>query len=100
MRTSWGSLRWWCWPILSPLIFYLEMKLGSNSPPDIEGRGFRAKAMGALSVLHAIGTAPSFYPALLFSLLMPFCQILGLWAMMQSYGLALYPFWRRWWCCL
>ena len=50
--------------IIVALIFYLEMKLGSNSPPDIEGRGFRAKAMGALSVLHAIGTAPSFYPAL------------------------------------
>jgi uncharacterized membrane protein YbhN (UPF0104 family) len=47
--------------------------------------------MGALSVLHAIGTAPSFYPALFASAMMPFCQILGLWAMMRSYGLHL-PF--------
>lgn len=77
--------------IIVALIFYLEMKLGSASPLDIEGRGFRAKALGALSVLHAIGTAPSFYPALLFSLLMPFCQVLGLWAMVKSYGLHL-PF--------
>jgi len=77
--------------IIVALIFYLEIKLGSDTPPDIEGRGFRAKAMGALSVLHAIGTAPSFYPALLFSLLMTFCQVLGLWAMAKSYGLHL-PF--------
>ena len=42
-------------------------------------------------MLHAIGTAPSFYPALFLSLLMTFCQILGLWAMMKSYGLHL-PF--------
>lgn len=77
--------------VIVSLIFYLEIKLGSDAPPEIEGRGFRAKALGALSVLHAIGTAPSFYPALLLSLLMPFCQILGLWAMAKSYGLHL-PF--------
>ena len=41
--------------------------------------------------LHAMGTAPSFYTAVLASLLMPFCQVLGLWAMMQAYGLQL-PF--------
>jgi glycosyltransferase 2 family protein len=67
------------------------MKIGNSPPPDQEPRGFRAKFMGALAVLHAIGTAPSFYPALLTSLLMPFCQVLGLWAMMRSYGLKL-PF--------
>lgn len=77
--------------VIVSLIFYLEIKLGSDTPPETEGRGFRAKALGALSVLHAIGTAPSFYPALLLSLLMPFCQILGLWAMVKSYGLHL-PF--------
>lgn len=77
--------------VIVGLIFYLEVKLGSKVPPETEGRGFGAKAMGALSVLHAIGTAPSFYPALLSSLLMPVCQIIGLWAMMRSYGLHL-PF--------
>jgi glycosyltransferase 2 family protein len=77
--------------VIVGLIFYLEVKLGSKMPPETEGRGFWAKAMGALAVLHAIGTSPSFYPALLSSLLMPVCQIIGLWAMMQSYGLHL-PF--------
>jgi uncharacterized membrane protein YbhN (UPF0104 family) len=77
--------------VIVSLIFYLEMKLGSDTPPEIEASGFRGKALGALSVLHAIGTAPTFYPALLLSLLMPFCQILGIWAMMKSYGLHL-PF--------
>lgn len=77
--------------IIVSLILYLEIKLGSNAAPEVEGRGFRAKAMRALAVLHAIGTAPSFYPALLLSMLMPFCQILGLWAMVKSYGLPL-PF--------
>src|SRR5262249_54915615 len=47
------------------------------------------KFMGALVGLHAMGTSPSFYPALLFSLLMPACQVMGLWAMMKSYGLHL-----------
>jgi uncharacterized membrane protein YbhN (UPF0104 family) len=77
--------------VIVALILYLEVKLGSDTPPETEGKGFRSKALGALAVLHAIGTAPSFYPALLFSLLMPFCQVLGLWAMMKSYGLHL-PF--------
>lgn len=73
--------------VIVSLIFYLEMKLGSDTFPETEAGGIRGKALGALSVLHAIGTAPSFYPALLLSALMPFCQILGLWAMMKSYGL-------------
>jgi uncharacterized membrane protein YbhN (UPF0104 family) len=77
--------------IIVALIWYLEVKLGNDPPPDLEPRGFWGKAMGALSVLHAIGTAPSFYPALVASAMMPFCQILGLWAMMRSYGLHL-PF--------
>jgi glycosyltransferase 2 family protein len=77
--------------VIVAMIFYIEMKLGDEPPPDQAPRGFGAKVMGALSVLHAIGTAPSFYPALLTSLLMPFCQVLGLWAMMHSFGLQL-PF--------
>ena len=45
--------------------------------------------MAVLTDLHAMGTAPSFYAAVLMSLLMPFCQVLGMWAMMRSYGLSL-----------
>jgi uncharacterized membrane protein YbhN (UPF0104 family) len=75
--------------IIVLLIFFLELRMGNEPPPDSAPRGVRAKAVGALSVLHAIGTAPSFYPALFASLFIPFFQILGLWAMMQSYGLHL-----------
>jgi glycosyltransferase 2 family protein len=77
--------------IIVGLILYLEIKLGSDTRPETGRCGFWGKAMSALSVLHAIGTAASFYPALLLSLLMPFCQIMGLWAMMRSYGMQL-PF--------
>jgi uncharacterized protein (TIRG00374 family) len=74
------------------LILYLEVKLGDKQA--FEG-GRKAKlpgrVMGALVGLHAMGTSPSFYPAVLLSLLMPACQVLGIWAMMRSYGLPL-PF--------
>jgi uncharacterized membrane protein YbhN (UPF0104 family) len=77
--------------IIVLLIWYLEVRLGSDPPPDSEPRGFMGKAIAALSVLHAIGTAPSFYSAVFASPLMTFCQVLGIWAMMRSYGLHL-PF--------
>ena len=69
------------------LIFYLEVKLGDRQ--SFEGRKAKlpGRLMGALVGLHAMGTSPSFYPAVLFSLLMPACQVLGIWAMMRSYGL-------------
>lgn len=73
------------------LILYLEIKLGTNPEPQEAPRGLRGKLMAALTGLHAMGTAPSFYWAVLTSLLMPLCQVLGLWAMMHSYGLHL-PF--------
>jgi uncharacterized protein (TIRG00374 family) len=73
------------------LILYLEVKLGSNPEPPEDPRGLRSKLMAVLTGLHAIGTAPSFYTAVLTSLLMPFSQVMGLWAMMRSYGLHL-PF--------
>jgi hypothetical protein len=73
------------------LILYLELKLGDNPPEETEGRGLSGKAMAALTALHAMGTAPSFYPALLTSLFMPLCQAGALWMMMRSYGLQL-PF--------
>lgn len=71
------------------LILYLEIKLGSDSAPKSGPRHLPGRAMAALVGLHAMGTAPSFYPAVLVSLLMPFSQVLGLWAMMQAYGLHL-----------
>jgi len=71
------------------LILYLEIKYGSNPEPPEDPRRFRGKLMAALTGLHAMGTSPSFYTAVLTSLAMPFCQVLALWAMMRSYGLQL-----------
>jgi glycosyltransferase 2 family protein len=68
------------------LILYLEIKLGKDLGPEGRPRRLPGKVMAALMGLHAMGTAPSFYPAVLASLLMPFCQVVGLWAMMQAYG--------------
>jgi glycosyltransferase 2 family protein len=73
------------------LILYLELKLGNESAPQGRARRLPGRLMGALLGLHAMGTAPSFYLAVLASVLMPFCQVLGIWAMLQSYGLQL-PF--------
>ena len=75
--------------IVAVLILYLEIKLGSSAPPKSGRRHLPGKFMAVLTDLHAMGTAPSFYAAVLTSLLMPFCQVLGLWAMMRSYGLPL-----------
>lgn len=76
--------------IIVSLILYLEVKLGDR-PPDETDRGVSGRAKGALYALHAMGTAPSFYPALFTSVFMPLCQVGALWAMMRSYGLHL-PF--------
>jgi glycosyltransferase 2 family protein len=75
--------------IAALLVLYLEIKLGNNPGPQAPGRRLPGKFMAVLTDLHAIGTAPSFYAAVLTSLLMPLCQVLGLWAMMFSYGLHL-----------
>jgi len=72
--------------ILVLLILYLEIKLGGNTEPTVARRRLPGKAMGALMDLHSMGTAPSFYAAVLTSLLIPACQVLGLWAMMRAYG--------------
>jgi uncharacterized protein (TIRG00374 family) len=77
--------------ILVALIFYLELKMSSDQPVTESRTGFKAKVMGALTALHAMGTAPSFYAAVLASTLVPGFQILAMWAMTQSYGLHL-PF--------
>ncbi|MBZ5694006.1 MAG: flippase-like domain-containing protein [Acidobacteriia bacterium] len=75
--------------IVGALILYLEIKIGSTPQPDARRRRLPGRAMAVLTDLHAMGTAPSFYPAVLTSLLIPFFQVLGLWAMMHSYGLQL-----------
>jgi glycosyltransferase 2 family protein len=77
--------------IIVAMILYLETKLGETPTPGMGSRRVPSKMMTALTALHAMGTAPSFYSAVVVSLLLPSCQILGLWAMMRSYGLDL-PF--------
>lgn len=71
------------------VIFYLEMKLGGTVEPTVARRHLPGKVMGALIDLHSMGTAPSFYGAVFTSLLIPFCQVLGLWSMTRAYGLHL-----------
>jgi glycosyltransferase 2 family protein len=71
------------------LVLYLEIKLGGNPTPPGARRRLPGRAMAVLTDLHAMGTAPSFYAAVFASLLMPLCQVLGLWAIMFSYGLRL-----------
>jgi uncharacterized protein (TIRG00374 family) len=75
--------------VIVAVIFYHEFKLGRTPAAEEKSNGVSGRAMGALVALHAMGTAPSFYPALFFSVMMPFCQVCGLWAMMQAYGLNL-----------
>jgi glycosyltransferase 2 family protein len=76
--------------VIVALIFYIELTMDSRQPvTDSRRRGFRAKVMAALTALHAMGTAPSFYAAVLASTLLPFFQILAMWAMMKSYSLHL-----------
>jgi len=82
--------------ILVGVILFLEYKL-SGDPNYFGGKAagkhhqLPNRWMRALIGLHAMGTAPSFYPAVLFSLLLPGCQMVALWCLMKAYGLAL-PF--------
>lgn len=75
--------------IVVVLVFYLEVKVGATSQPQIGRRPLPGKIMAALLDLHAMGTSPSFYAAVFMSLLTPVCQVVALWAMMRSYGLPL-----------
>jgi glycosyltransferase 2 family protein len=75
--------------IVAVLILYLEIKLGSSPPPKGGRHRLPGRFMAVLADLHAIGTSPSFYAAVLMSVLMPFCQVLGMWAVMRSYHLSL-----------
>jgi uncharacterized protein (TIRG00374 family) len=71
------------------LILYIEIRLSKNTPVDGKKAHLPGKFMAVLTDLHAIGTSPSFYAAVLTSLAVPFCQVLGLWAVMRAYGLTL-----------
>lgn len=71
------------------LIVYIELRFGGDPRRMYGGRRVPGKLMSALVGLHAMGTSPSFYPAVFTSLLMPFCQLLALWAMMEAYGIGL-----------
>lgn len=68
------------------LILYIELRFAGDPRRMHGGRHMPGKLMSALIGLHAMGTSPSFYPAVFTSLLMPFCQLLALWAMMKAYG--------------
>ncbi len=74
------------------MILYIELRFGGDPRRMSGGKRVPGKLMSALMGLHAMGTSPSFYPAVFTSLLMPFCQVLALWALMKSYGIGLPPF--------
>lgn len=76
--------------IVVAIIYYLELKIAKGSEVTKQPR-LPGRLMGALMGLHAMGTAPSFYLAVLGSIFMPLSQVMGLWAMMRAYGLHL-PF--------
>jgi glycosyltransferase 2 family protein len=73
------------------LILYVEFRFEGDPRRMTGGRFVPGKMMSALLGLHAMGTSPSFYPAVFTSLLTPFLQFLGLWAMMRAYGMGV-PF--------
>jgi glycosyltransferase 2 family protein len=75
--------------IVVAIIFYLEIRLGRNKDLETLQERHPGKLMRALIGLHAMGTSPSFYPAVLVSLLMPLAQVLALWAMMKAYAVPL-----------
>jgi len=75
--------------VIVVLILYLEFKLGKEGETPAERKYMPGRIMGALTGLHAMGTAPSFYPAVLASIAMPGFQVLALWALIRSYPLPL-----------
>lgn len=71
-------------------VLHIEFRLGRGKPKDSsDERREPGRLMQAMIVLHAMGTSPSFYPAVAVSLLLPFSQALALWVLMRSYGLQL-----------
>jgi len=74
------------------MILYIELRFGGDPRRMAGGKRMPGKLMSALMGLHAMGTSMNFYPAVFTSLLMPFCQVMALWALMKSYGIGLPPF--------
>jgi uncharacterized protein (TIRG00374 family) len=75
--------------IVVALILYIEIKLGTNPEPEVAHRKLPGKVMVVLTDLHAMGTSTTFYAAVIASVAMPACQVLGIWAVMHSYDLRL-----------
>jgi uncharacterized protein (TIRG00374 family) len=77
--------------IVVAVVLHIEFRLGRGKTESKEPRERRVpgRVMQAMIVLHAMGTAPSFYPAVAVSLLIPFSQAMALWVLMHSYGLQL-----------
>ena len=71
------------------LIVYIELRFAGDPRRMYGGKRVPGKLMSTLIGLHVMGTSPSFYPAVLTSILMPFCQMLALWAMLRSWGAGL-----------
>jgi uncharacterized protein (TIRG00374 family) len=75
--------------VVVALVLHMEFKLGRGKTQETTERRVPGQVMQALIVLHAMGTAPSFYPAVAVSFLVPLFQALALWVLMHSYGLHL-----------
>ena len=75
--------------VVVTLVLYIEFRLVHGKGQKTEERRVPGRVMQALIVLHAMGTAPSFYPAVAVSLMIPFCQATALWVLMHSYGMHL-----------
>jgi len=75
--------------VVVSLVLHIEFKLGREKTEETAERRVPGRMMQALIVLHAMGTAPSFYPAVAVSFLVPLFQALALWVLMHSYGLHL-----------
>ena len=56
------------------MILYIELRFGGDPRRMSGGKRMPGKLMSALIGLHAMGTSPSFYPAVFTSLLMPFAK--------------------------
>lgn len=77
--------------VVVAVVLYIEFRLGRDkaNSKEFSERRVPGRVMQGMIVLHAMGTAPSFYPAVAVSLLVPFSQAMALWVLMHSYGLRL-----------
>jgi glycosyltransferase 2 family protein len=75
--------------VVVAVVLHIEFRLGRGKEKEQSERRVPGRLMQAMIVLHAMGTAPSFYPAVAVSLLIPASQATALWVLMHSYGLRL-----------